>query len=201
LSAELEQQDDDALVRLAVRGRTEAFEALVQRHQDRLYGLLHRMVGDRERALDLAQETFLKAWRGLAGFQGQSAFYTWLYRIARNVVISAGRYDAARPHIGISLDAPDDDGEVSRITAGAADDGPSERALAAERRELVLRAIGSLPGEFREIIILRDMQDHAYEEIAEQLEIPVGTVRSRLHRARSELRARLEGILNPADRG
>jgi RNA polymerase sigma-70 factor (ECF subfamily) len=198
---ELEQQDDDALVREAVRGRTEAFEALVQRYQDRLYGLLHRMVGDRERALDLAQDTFLKAWRGLAGFQGQSAFYTWLYRIARNVVISAGRYEAARPRIGISLDEPDEDGDGPRVPVPMADDSPSERVLAGERRELVLGAIARLPGEFREIIILRDMQNHAYEEIAEQLEIPVGTVRSRLHRARAELRTRLEGILNPADRG
>lgn len=192
------RQDDLTLAREAAQGRPEAFDLLVQRHQDRVYGVIHRMVTDREKAMDLTQETFLRAWRGLGRFEGQSAFFTWLYRIARNVVMSQGRYDSARPKIRVSLDEPfssDGDGRRMEIEDGAA--GPRDGLQVEEHRELVLEAIAALPQDFREIVILRDMQDRAYEEIAELLEVPIGTVRSRLHRARMELKERLKSVLDP----
>lgn len=191
-------QDDENLVREAMSGVPEAFDGLVERYQDRVYGLIHRMVGDREKAMDLTQEVFLKAWRGLPGFGGQSAFYTWLYRIAHNVVVSAARGEASRPRLS-SLDRPRpseaDEGRGLDVEDQAP--RPSDRLLTEECRSLILAAIGDLPTDFREIIVLRDMQDHGYEEIAEFLDIPVGTVRSRLHRARMELKDRLRRVLDP----
>lgn len=189
-------QDDLSLVRSAAGGRPEAFDALVLRHQDRLYGIVHRLVGDPEKAMDLVQETFLKAWRGLPSFEGGSAFFTWLYRIARNVVTSAARYEGVRPKIRVALHGADEDGGSMEIEA--ADAGPELRLSADERRSLVLGAIAALPPDFREIVVLRDMEDRAYEEIADLLEIPVGTVRSRLHRARMELKERLKHAFDPA---
>lgn len=190
------RQDDQALVEEAIGGSVEAFEALVARYQDRIFGMIHRMVNDPERARDLTQESFLKAWKGLSGFQAQSAFFTWLYRISRNVVMSAGRYDAARPRLRQSLDDRESDGP--KIDPETVAKGPRESMLAEEQRVLVLDAIASLPGDFREIVVLRDMEDRPYEEIAELLDIPVGTVRSRLHRARLELKNRLKRVLDPA---
>lgn len=190
------QHDDFSLVREAIAGRAEAFETLVLRHQDRLFGLLHRLVGDPERAMDLAQETFLKAWKGLASFQGESAFFTWLYRIARNVLSSMVRYDQARPRIRASVSSAMDD-DHPRGDFEAFEASPAEVLLTAERKELVLAAVRSLPEEFREVIVLRDFQDLPYEEIAGLLEVPTGTVRSRLHRARLDLRERLKRVLDP----
>ena len=193
------RQDDLSLAVAAVEGRHDAFDVLVERHHGRVFGVVHRMVGDREKAMDLTQETFLKAWKGLGGFSGQSAFFTWLYRIARNVVMSQGRYDSARPRIRVSLDEPDSSGvgEGRRMEPVDATRLPGERLLAEEQQGLVTEAITALPSDFREIVVLRDMQDRPYEEIAELLEIPVGTVRSRLHRARMELKERLKRVLDP----
>lgn len=195
------RQDDLTLAREALDGRPEAFDLLVERHQDRVYGVIHRMVTDREKAMDLTQETFLRAWKGLGSFGGQSAFFTWLYRIARNVVMSAGRYDAARPKIKVSIDEPspgnDNGGDQRRIDPEDESRLPHESLLAQEQKDLVIKAIGSLPSDFREIVVLRDMQDQSYEEIAELLDIPLGTVRSRLHRARMELKERLRSVLDP----
>ena len=195
------RQDDLTLAREAQSGRPEAFDRLVERHQDRVYGVIHRMVNDREKAMDLTQETFLRAWKGLGTFGGQSAFFTWLYRIARNVVMSSGRHDAARPKIRVSLDEPasrneDGDGRSGLDPEDAAR-LPGEHLLAEERKNLVVEAIASLPSEFREIVILRDMRDQSYEAIAELLDIPLGTVRSRLHRARMELKERLRSVFDP----
>lgn len=138
--------------------------------------------------MNLAQETFFKAYRGLAGFSGQCAFFTWLFRIARNVMTSAARYDAARPKIAASLDVPAPGATAPRGETLAASDGdPVERALRDERRSLVLKAVAELPPDFREVVVLRDFEDRPYEEIAELLDVAVGTVKSRIHRARAAL--------------
>jgi RNA polymerase sigma-70 factor, ECF subfamily len=182
--------DDDLRLarRVAEDDDDEAFEALVARHADRLYGLLHRFVGDAEQAMNLSQETFFKAYKGLKTFSGDSSFFTWLYRIARNVVVSAARYDAARPKVTASLDlSADESSDGPRPTPRADDSGPVERALALERRALVARAVSALPHDFREVVVLRDFEDRSYEEIAELLGLAVGTVKSRLHRARAAL--------------
>ena len=155
------------------------------------------MVGDSDRSRDLTQEVFFKAWKGLKGFREESRFTTWLYRIAHNVVTSALRYDAARPKLRISLD-DEGDGDTGRSPdpVSAADE-PDESALRQERRQLLLDAVARLAPDQREMIVLRDMQNRSYEEIAEVLEIPVGTVRSRLHRARLELKERLKHHFGP----
>lgn len=189
-------EDDWLLVRRVVdREELHAFDLLVERYQDRIYGVIARLIPDGEAARDLTQETFLKAYKGLAGFAGGSSFYTWLYRIARNVVTSQLRHEAARPKISASLDAEEGERAPLRLVAPAPGPGPVEIAVQAERKKLLLQALASLPHEFREIILLRDFEDRSYEEIAELLDLPDGTVRSRLHRARAELRDRLKPIL------
>jgi RNA polymerase sigma-70 factor (ECF subfamily) len=188
--------DDWVLVRRVVdREDLRAFDALVVRHQDRIFGLIARMVPDQEAARDLTQDTFLKAFKGLRGFSGEASFYTWLYRIARNVVTSHARYQAARPRISASLDAEDPDRGPLRVVLAAPAKDPVEGAIESERRAMLLAALAALSPEFREIIVLRDFEDRSYEEIAELLEVPPGTVRSRLHRARADLRERLKPIL------
>jgi RNA polymerase sigma-70 factor (ECF subfamily) len=181
--------DDWRLVRRAVDdGDRSAFDALVDRYADRLFGLFHRRTGDPELAMNLVQETFFKAYRGLRGFAGDAAFFTWLYRIGRNVAASAARHEAARPKIAASLDQPAHEGEAARGASLPAQGGdPAEAALAAERRELVLDAVARLPEDFREIVVLRDFEDRSYEDIAALLGVAVGTVKSRLHRGRAAL--------------
>lgn len=181
--------DDWRLVRRVVDGgERSAFDALVDRYADRLYGLLHRQIGDPDIAMNLVQETFFKAYRGLRGFSGDASFFTWLYRIGRNVAASATRYDSARPKIAASLDEPAKEGGDSRGAALAAEGGdPLDDVLAAERRELVTNAVARLPADFREVVVLRDFEDRSYEDIAVLLGVAVGTVKSRLHRGRAAL--------------
>lgn len=189
---------DDELVRRCVEQRApEAFEMLMSRYHGRIYAVVTRLVGDADRARDLTQETFLKAWRAIDRFEGSAAFYTWLYRIARNAVTSDYRKSAVRPRVTVSLDhgpAGREEGESLDVEAASGD--PVEETLSRERRDAIVAAIDSLIPDFREIIVLRDVEKYAYEDIAEMLEIPVGTVRSRLHRARMELKAKLVDILD-----
>lgn len=189
-------QTDTHLVEQASAGDREAFSELVRRHQDFVYGVIQRLVSDRDRAADLTQETFLRAWRGLHHFSGGAAFSTWLYRIARNVVISGARYDAARPKIRASLD--DEDNKVG-VGLAAEDEGPGTHAHREETRELVRAAIETLGQEQREVVVLRDLVGKSYEEISELVGVPVGTVRSRLHRARRELKRELERLIEGPD--
>jgi RNA polymerase sigma-70 factor (ECF subfamily) len=191
-----EAGDDWSLVRRVVDVEDlGAFDILVGRYQDRVFGVIARLVPDGETARDLTQDTFLKAFKGLRSFSGDASFYTWLYRIARNVVTSHARYEAARPRIRTSLDAIDPDRAALRLHPSGAGPDPVQGAVEAERRGHLLAALASLQPEFREIIVLRDFEDRSYEEIAALLELPAGTVRSRLHRARAELRERLRPIL------
>lgn len=184
--------DDAELVRRCVEeGRPEAFEPLMSRYQDRVYRLIARSVRDGETAADLTQETFLKAWRGLPKYQGDAEFFTWLYRIARNVVASEFRRVAARPKIVASVEARSDE-EAGVPEPEAQHASPEAAALTRERQEQLWDALQGLGPEFREIILLRDVEGQSYEDLADLLEIPVGTVRSRLHRARLELKARVE---------
>ena len=168
----IEQQSeaDGALVAQAVAGDAEAFRGLVERHQDRIVALLRRLSGCPEQAIDLAQETFLAAHRHLASFRQESRFSTWLHAIAVNQARAAAR----RRRPVASLDAVGADGR-SRLAEPAAP-------------EVSVWALDLLDDRFREVVVLADMQDASYEEIAATLEIPIGTVRSRLHRGRTELR-------------
>lgn len=180
--------DDAQLIRDALAGRSAAFGELVRRYQDRLFNTLYHVIGDREDALDIAQEAFVQAFMRLDSFQHSSAFYTWLYRIAFNIAASQRR--RRRPAVSIehaqevSGDEPVDD-----------QDGPGERLEQVERIQQVQRAIAALSEEHRVILVLREIDGCCYESIAEVLGLPVGTVRSRLHRARLHLREYLREVL------
>ncbi len=183
---------DSELVRQAVDQQSSAaFEELMSRYYERTYAVIFRMVRDQESACDLTQETFLKAWRGLASFSGESAFFTWIYRIARNLISSDFRKMRVRPRVVASLGESERDGGAVVIDPSSPHLGPAEESQRSERRERILGAIQSLVPDFREIIVLRDLEKKSYDDIADLLEIPVGTVRSRLHRARLELKAKL----------
>jgi RNA polymerase sigma-70 factor (ECF subfamily) len=185
------RDDDQGLIDACRRGQTEAFGMLVRRYQDRLYPTVLRLTGSAEDAHDLLQETFLRAYRKLSLFQGESSFYTWVYRIAVNLALSdRRRRKSARPAVDLSgretFDPADDPAQTDPA-------GPLERA---ERDARVQDALSTLAPDHRAVVVLKDLDGLRYEEIAELLNIPVGTVRSRLHRARNELRLLLHGILD-----
>ena len=188
-----ETEADGVLVARAAAGDDAAFRSLVERHQSRIVSLLHRLCGCPEQAIDLAQETFLAAYRHLGSFRQESAFSTWLHAIAVNQARSAAR----RRRPAASLDAVSADGR--RQCPEPVADLPAVSA-GLEREELARRiaaALARLDPRYREVVVLADMHDASYEEIAAALAIPIGTVRSRLHRGRTELR----GLLAPAPGG
>jgi RNA polymerase sigma-70 factor, ECF subfamily len=182
-----EPTGDGELVVRAAAGDAEAFRGLLERHQTRIVSFLHRLCGCPEQALDLAQETFLAAWRHLDTFRQESRFSTWLHAIAVNQARAAGR---RRRPVAV-LDAVTAAG--GRLVAEPVAAGPAVSA-GLEQEDLARRlaaALDRLDDRYREVVVLADMQDCSYEEIAAALSIPVGTVRSRLHRGRMELRTLL----------
>jgi len=181
-------------------GREDAFDGLVQRHQGRVFRLACRLLGDRDAALDAAQETFVKAWKALGRFEGKARFSTWLTRIAinqcRNELRKRGTVKHTRP---LSLDEPLPGTEVSRGASLASPEaGVWEQARGREVRAAFAEVMRALEPEAREILILTEVETLSYEGIAELLDVPVGTVRSRLHRARSEVRRRMGAVLDAA---
>jgi RNA polymerase sigma-70 factor (ECF subfamily) len=189
-----ERAADLRAVERTVAGDRAAFGELVSRWQDRIYAVVVRMIGDPEDARDLAQETFLRAWTNLRSFEGTSSFGTWLHAIAINQVRSEMRKrSAAKRGAPLSLDALGA-GPGDETSFDPADPAPTPAGTATAREDVVRlrRAIAELDPEQREALVLREFQGLSYEEIATALGIPVGTVRSRLFRARDALRARLE---------
>lgn len=189
--------DELALVRLCQAGQTEAFAKLVRNYQDRIYNLLYRMCGRHEDAEDLAQEVFVKAFRNIGRFRGQSRLYTWLFRIAKNTAISHIR--RRRRVKFVPLTGDDDETQAADArTAGVSarrNPPPEARAIAGETAERIARALDTLEEDFRIVVLLRDIEDMNYDEIADVLEIPAGTVKSRLHRARCRLRDQLADLV------
>ena len=183
--------DDRQLIQECLAGRTEAFGQLVERYQDRLYGTLYRALGSADDARDVAQDAFVLAFQKLDTFRGSSAFYSWLFRIAMNAAASHRRKSGARP---ASVDAARE-----RTGAEPPDTHPESRPAHAlersERQILVQQALEELSEEFRTVLILKELEGFRYEEIASLVGCPVGTVRSRIHRARFELRRKLERLL------
>ncbi|HEY1332537.1 MAG TPA: sigma-70 family RNA polymerase sigma factor [Actinomycetota bacterium] len=170
-----EGRPDAELVRRAQQSDDAAFAQLVRRHEQRVYALAYRMLGRAEDARDAAQEAFTSAYRRLDSFRGDAAFTTWLHRITVNAC-----YDQLRRRKG----EPDSIEELPAPYEPAAGDDPADAAAAAVD---VQRALLAIPAEFRSVVILHDAQQLAYEEIAEILGVPVGTVKSRLHRGRIAL--------------
>ena len=179
--------DDETLVRASQDGDTEAFGQLVKRYQDRLYPTLLRLTGSPDDALDLLQDAFILAFQKLSRFRGQSSFFTWVYRIAVNLALSERRNRKGRPQV-----KPVQDMDQLDHHAASRQDDPSLPLEQAEDESRVQRALLKLPEEARVVVVLRDLDGLSYEEISDALNIPLGTVRSRLHRARVDLRSALE---------
>ncbi len=191
---ELRAADEAVLVESARSGDMNAFSRLVAQYQDRVLNTCWRVSGRFEDAEDLAQETFLKALESIGTFRRQSGFYTWLFRIAVNVSISHRRRKGRMPRL--SLCCGDGQGELAEsLTDGDKAPDPSARLSNLERQRLVQNALDSLDDDHRAILVLRDIEGFDYRQIAQILEAPEGTVKSRLHRARMELRERLKGVI------
>ena len=178
-------EDDREAVRRVQAGDTEAFEPLVEKYKRKVFRLAYQVLRDQEEALDVAQEAFVKAYRALPAFKGDSAFYTWLFRITMNVALDRKRQRATRMK---SLGTDDVTPEELERTAASTDPDPEDVATGAEQREHIRKGLDSLSEHHRTIIILSDIEGLQYREIAEVLGIPMGTVMSRLHHARKRLR-------------
>lgn len=180
--------DDAQLIDEALAGRSVAFGQLVTKYQDRLYNALVHVVGSVEEAQDVVQDAFVQAFLKLDSFHRSAAFYTWLYRIAFNLAIS--RFRKMRPTVSV---------ERARELAGqeiaGRDPPPTERLERQEQAAQVRSALAALDENHRAVLVLREIDGCCYESIAEILELPIGTVRSRLHRARMELRELLKGVV------
>ena len=181
--------DDKRLIADCLRGNNNAFGELVQRYQDRLYSTVYRLVGHVDDAQDIVQEAFLNAYQSLDSFKGDSLFFTWLYRIAFNTAISFKRKQRA----AISLDAHRDGEGSSMDPLDTSEYSRPEHALERTEQERRLQeAFNQLSSEHRAVLILKDVEGLKYDMMAEILQVPIGTIRSRLHRARSEMRDLLE---------
>lgn len=176
------EDSDEALAARAAGGEEAAFEALVSRYEARVYRLACRLTGHESDAQDVLQETFLASYRGLPTFRGHARFSTWLYRIATNAALDLVRRRPALSPVGLSNDHP----------------GGADPATDVHRREVHRRvhaAVGHLPAEYRAVVVLRDLEGLAYDEIARVLRIPIGTVRSRLSRGREIMRSQLTDLV------
>ena len=179
---------DQEMIALCRNGDREAFNALVLKYQKQVFNIAYGMLSDYEDASDAAQDVFIKVYRSIASFRGQSSFSTWLYRICSNVCNDMLR-KRQRRGISISLDNDEEDNPASHLPSE--EPTPAERLEESERSRAVREAINGLRKEYREIIVFSDMEHLSYEEIAKILRCPVGTVKSRLNRARNALRKKL----------
>ncbi|PKM22445.1 MAG: RNA polymerase sigma factor RpoE [Gammaproteobacteria bacterium HGW-Gammaproteobacteria-14] len=185
---------DEELVKRAGKGDSRAFDLLVLKYQHRIFALISRYVRDQDEVQDVAQEAFVKAWRALPRFRGDSQFYTWLYRIAvntaKNHLVSRGR----RPP-GSDIDA--EDAEQFTGADGLHESGTPESILMSqELGEVISTAIETLPQELRTAVMLREFDGLSYEDIAAIMECPVGTVRSRIFRAREAIEQAMRPVMD-----
>jgi len=189
--------DDQRLVDRVQRGDKQAFDVLVLKYQHKIVKLVMRYVRDPAEALDVSQEAFIKAYRALPKFRGDSAFYTWLYRIAIN---TAKNHLVAMKRRPVDFEVDLQDPESYEINARLQDgDTPDRIAQREELRETVEDAIAALPEELRIAIVLREIEGMTYEEISRAMDCPVGTVRSRIFRAREAIDSRIAPLLRDED--
>lgn len=179
------QSSDKKLVKRVQKGDKAAFDLLVLKYQHKIVNLVMRYVRDPELALDITQEAFIKAYRALPRFRGDSAFYTWMYRIAVNTAKNHLAAQRRRP-MDVELDLQDPE-QYDLHSKLKETDTPEGLSLGNELKEVVERAIAALPEDLRTAIILRELEGMSYEEIAQTMDCPVGTVRSRIFRARDAI--------------
>jgi RNA polymerase sigma-70 factor (ECF subfamily) len=184
-----EDTGDAECVRRVQRGDIEFFEILVRRHQNTTFNLIYRFLGDYDEASETAQEVFLSAYKSIQQFRGDANFATWLYRIAFNHASTRRKNLSNKRQRQVALED-----EVVLVDSGA---NPETSAEQKEIQQYVQQALNSLDGDDAQIILLRDLQDVSYDDIAQTLDVPVGTVKSRLHRARQALRTRLAPYFTP----
>lgn len=188
---------DQQLVERVQRGDKAAFNLLVVKYQRKIFRLLSRLIRDSAEIEDVAQEAFIKAYRALPNFRGDSAFYTWLYRIAintaKNYLVSQGRRVPTSTESNIEDAETFDDGDHLRDL-----NTPDSMLVTKQVAEAVNRAIDQLPEDLRTAIVLRELEGLSYEEIAESMQCPIGTVRSRIFRAREAIAQELRPILDTA---
>ena len=173
------------MTREVLEGDVNAFEDLVTEHEKGVYAIAQRMTGNAEDAADMTQETFIKAYNSLSSFRGDSKFSVWLYRIATNVCLDFLRSRSRKPTVSLSVE--DDDGEETQMDIADESQSPEQLLERGLTRDAVRRGLKSLSPEYRQILLLREIQGLSYEEIAEALALEVGTVKSRIFRARKRL--------------
>ncbi len=185
-----ERDADQQLVERVQKGDKRAFDLLVLKYQHRVLALVSRFVRDSAEVQDVAQEAFIKAYRALPNFRGESAFFTWLYRIAintaKNYLVARGR----RPSGMESIELDDDEDYAAQVALKDVD-SPEELFYSEELREVVNQSLRTMPEELRTALLLREREGMSYEEIAEAMACPVGTVRSRIFRARESVDKRI----------
>ena len=181
---------DELLIRRAQRGDADAFEQLLLEHQKNVYNLCYRMAGNPDDAMDLSQETFLRAWRCLDQYQFASAFSTWLYRLCSNICIDFLRKRRRQQTVPLTFE--DADGEEQTYAVPDAQPLPEEQVELKLTREALAAAMAQLLPEHRAVLQLRVVNEMSYEQIADVLDIQIGTVKSRLSRARNQLKKILE---------
>jgi RNA polymerase sigma-70 factor (ECF subfamily) len=187
--------DDAALIERCRAGDVAAFEPLVEKYRQRVWRLAYNLLRDREEAWDVAQEAFIRAYQALPSFRGQSAFYTWLYRIVMNVAADRARSRGARGRAFGTERVPEEEWDRVLPDQNPAEEAPDAAAARREQRRKIDQALGTLPEHHRKIVVLSDLEGLSYREIADTLEIPMGTVMSRLHNARKRLREALKPLL------
>ena len=189
---------DQALVRRVQAGEQGAFDLLVRKYQHKLTSVISRYVGDWSECQDVAQESFVRAYRAIGNFRGDSAFYTWLYKIAintaKNWLVSQGRRP---PTEDVQVEDAEHLDAAVRLKDGST---PERELLRQEIERTVTRAVDALPDELRQAITLREVDGLSYEEIAETMNCPIGTVRSRIFRAREAIDEQLRPLLSEDDR-
>jgi RNA polymerase sigma-70 factor, ECF subfamily len=198
-----EPDPDLALVEIAKAGGREgerAFELLFIKYRKRLERMISRMVRDEGAMQDIVQESFLKAWRALAGFRGESQFYTWLYRIAINTAkkqLMRAKRDPVISESSLSSGNDEDDNPLTEalMNSGGEAETPEAAYAAQEIAKAVNEALEALPEELRRALVLREMEGLSYEDISEAMDCPIGTVRSRIFRAREAISARIKPML------
>lgn len=190
------EETDKALVARARKGDRRAFDLLVLKYQHRVQRLIARYIRDPEQVFDLAQETFIKAYRALGRFRGDSAFYTWIYRIAVNTAKNQLASDARGGYMVSLNSGGSDESDEPMIEPEALRDGGTPDALAAtdELRQAIDQAISALPEDLRTALTLREMEGLSYEAIATVMDCPIGTVRSRIFRAREAIEQSIQPL-------
>ncbi len=177
----------------------QSFASLIAKYQDRLFNVVLRICGDRDEAADLCQETFVRVIEKIGSFRGQSQFYTWLFRIAVNLAISKRRRAGRVRFASLSPDPELGDGQADALTSEIAaqrEVGPVKSAMGREVQQRVLEALEALDDEYRAVVVLRDLEDMDYEQMASVLALPMGTVKSRLHRGRCMLKEKLADLVD-----